>query len=79
MPFAAEFNPTQPYFAVVTAGQTQIPAGAVNFCISVVSGAAVVNGSAPIWAPTRLESNIGTPVLLNIGATGSNVVVFYQK
>jgi hypothetical protein len=79
MPFASDYNPVTPYFAVVTAGQTQIPAGAVTFSVTVVSGAAVVNGSAPIWAPTQIESHIGTPVLLNVGATGSNVVVFYQK
>lgn len=77
-----------PTFAIITGGQTTIPAGAKSASVAVISGSAYVNGTGPLIAGTSL--NLGGydgKMLLNgpvtVGGTGvvaspANILVSWE-
>ena len=79
MPFSSTFNPITPFFTGVTSGQFQIPAGSATYIITAVSGGFYANGVGPYCVPTVFWSDCGTRIPINVGCSGGNVSIFYQR
>lgn len=71
--------PTTTTFAGTT-GQITIPAGAVAWSISLVSGAALVGGVGPAVAPFSVSSSnqVVTPIVVSGVNTAVHLVVKYE-
>jgi hypothetical protein len=76
---ATLINPLTANFTILTSGQFQIPAGSALLNITAVSGGFYVNGTGPFCPPTAFFSNVTTLLPLNVGCTGGNTAIFYQK
>lgn len=73
---------------LITGSQTQIPAGAKSWSVSIISGFAFINGTGPIYSYANLNgggytANSSLTTAINIGCTGtasdpSQVLVMWE-